>query len=419
VVPPTGALLGVGAATDDILSQGGDRDPSPWPRRLAVIGALTLAAVAGVVYASLPRHPHPSASTAPTTVTASPGSVPPGVAAPDRPAEPDGISGPTVAWAGSLRLPVAGPQPAWFSPATGRAELIVGLPDDSAGYQFIRIGGGWAVQASPAGRTECGDCAVPSLPVWFLADGARSVTRVGTANQVTPAAAAGAVWLTSYPPTADADTAARTAREVSAAGRPMGAPVRLPPGYVIYQATDRGLLLAPITQPSGGTAYKLWNPGDPQASRTFADVVAASPGDIAWTPSCAATCQVQVLDLATGRRTVVELPAGSSGAGGAFSPSGGLLALLVSSGGDGGPAGGPAVRLEVASVTSGRLTAVPGTSVSSDALVDFGWPTSGDSLVAEFIFATKVQVASWHPGATRLAVTAIQPGPNQASLVVG
>jgi len=232
---------------DDILSQGGDRDPSPWPRRLAVIGALILAAAAGVVYASLPRHSHPPAATAPTTVTASPASGPAGAAAPDLPAEPDGLGGPTAAWAGSLRLPVAGPHPAWFSPATGRSEPIAGLPDDSAGYQFVRIGGGWAVQASPAGRTECGDCTMPSLPVWFLADGARSVTRVGTANQVTPAAAAGAVWLTSYPPTADADTAARTAREVSAAGRPLGAPVTLPSGYVIDQATDRGLLLAPIS----------------------------------------------------------------------------------------------------------------------------------------------------------------------------
>jgi hypothetical protein len=64
-------------------------------------------------------------------------------------------------------------------------------------------------------------------------------------------------------------------------------------------------------------------------------------------------------------------------------------------------------------------TGSSGTSVSSDAQVDFGWPTGGDSLVAEFIFATKVQVASWHPGASRLAVTAIQPGPDQASLVVG
>jgi hypothetical protein len=397
---------------DDILSQGGDRDPSPWPRRLAVIGALTLAVVAGVVYASVPRHPHPPAAAAPATGTAGP--APAGVTAPDQPAEPDGIGGPTVAWADRLLLPVAGPRPAWFSPATGRSEPIAGLPLDSAGYQFTRIGGGWAVQASSAGRTECGDCTTPSLPVWFLADGARSVTRVGLANQVTPAAAADAVWLTSYPPTADADTAARTAREVSAAGRPLGAPVSLPPGYVIYQATDRGLLLAPIIQQSGGTVDKLWNPADPHASRTFDDVVAASPADIAWTSPCAATCPVQVLDLTTGRRTVVELPAGSSAAGGAFSPSGGLLALVLSSGDD----GGRAVRLEVASVTSGRLTAVPNASVGGDVLVDLGWPTTGDSLVAEFIFATKAQVASWHPGATRLAVTAI-PGQDQAWLVVG
>jgi hypothetical protein len=395
---------------DDILSQGGDRDPSPWPRRLAVIGALILAGVAGVVYASVPRHPHPPAVDAPATVTASPG----GVTAPDQPAEPDGIGGPTVAWADRLLLPVAGPRPAWFSPATGRSEPIAGLPLDSAGYQFTRVGGGWAVQASSAGRTECGDCTAPALPVWFLADGARSVTRVGLANQVTPAAAVDAVWLTSYPPTADADTAARTAREVSAAGRPLGAPVRLPLGYVIYQATDRGLLLAPISQQSGGTVDKLWNPADPHASRTFNNVVAAGPADIAWMSPCAVTCPVQVLDLATGRRTVVELPAGSSADGGAFSPSGGLLALLLSSGGD----GGRAVRLEVASVTSGRLTAVPNASVGGDVLVDLGWPTTGDSLVAEFIFATKAQVASWHPGATRLAVTAI-PGQDQAWLVVG
>jgi hypothetical protein len=49
--------------------------------------------------------------------------------------------------------------------------------------------------------------------------------------------------------------------------------------------------------------------------------------------------------------------------------------------------------------------------------VGFGWPTSGDSLVAEFIFPAKVQLASWHPGATRLAVAVL--GAEQASLVVG
>jgi hypothetical protein len=77
------------------------------------------------------------------------------------------------------------------------------------------------------------------------------------------------------------------------------------------------------------------------------------------------------------------------------------------------------MRLDVASVADGRLTAVPGTSVSSDALFSFGWPTGSDSLVAEFNFMPIMQLASWHPGASRLAVTVIQPGPTEASLIDG
>jgi len=398
---------------DDILSQGGDGGPSRRPRRLALIGVPVLVAIATIVYLGLGRHPHAPAAAVPAPAGTAPVSV--GLAGPGVPAEPDGIGGPALPWSGSLRLPVAGSQPAWFSPATGGAEPIGGLPADSSGYQFIRIDGGWVVQADAAGNTAGGDWAVPPLPVWFLADGGRSVTRVGTANQVAPAATAGAVWLTSYPPGADPATAARTAREVSLTGAPLGPPVRLPAGYTIYQATDRGLLLAPVSQQPGTLAYMLWNPADPRASRTFGEVIAASPAEIAWTPPCAATCQVRLLDLATGRQAAVELPAGSSAAGGAFSPSGGFLALQVGSGDD----GALAMQLEVASVTSGRLTPVPGTSVSSDALAGFGWPASADSLVAEFIFATKVQLVSWHPGATRLAVAVIRPGQDQAWLVVG
>jgi hypothetical protein len=388
---------------EDILSQGGDRQPSRWPRRLAAIGAVIVVAVASIVYLGLGHRPHFPAATPPTPVTTSAA------------AEPDGIAGPALPWAGSLRLPVAGTQPAWFSPATGGSAPIGSLPVDSAGYHFTRASGGWVVQASSAGVTGCGDCTVPSLPVWFLADGARSATRVGRANQVTPSATAGAVWLTTYPPTADPDTAARTAREVSLAGVPTGPPVRLPTGYVIYQATDRGLLLAPVRQRPGTPAYKLWNPADPQASSTFDGVIAASPAEIAWTPPCAQTCRVRVLDLVTGRQAVVELPARSFAAGAAFSPSGDYLALQVMS--DEG--GGPSTRLEVASVASGRLTALPGTSVGGDTVVDFGWPTSGDSLVAEFVFPAKVQLASWHPGATGLAVAVIRSGQDQASVVVG
>jgi hypothetical protein len=395
---------------DDILSQGGDREPSPWPRRLAVIGALLLV-IGGVVYLILPRHPHPTAAAVPAP-------APTGLAAPGLPAEPDGIGGPTLPWADSLRLPATGTRPAWFSPATGRSAPIGGLPADSSGYQFTRIAGGWAVLASSAGKTAHDDYAVPPLPVWFLADGARSVTRVGTANQVAPAAAAGALWLTSYPLGAGAGTAAGTAREVSLTGAPLGAPVRLPPGYVIDQATDRGLLLAPVSPQGRTTADKLWDTAASRSSRTFDSVIAATPNEIAWAPRCGSLCLVQVLNLATGRQTVVELPKGSSAASAAFSPGGGFLALQLSLDNTGDD-GALAMQLEVASVTSGRLTAVPGTFVSSDALVGFGWPADSDSLVAEFIFTTKTQLASWHPGASRLAVTVVPPGPDQASLIVG
>jgi hypothetical protein len=212
--------------------------------------------------------------------------------------------------------------------------------------------------------------------------------------------------------------AAGTAREVSSTGSPLDPPVKLPTGYFIDQATDRGLLLAPANPQQGTPAYQLWNPGAPRDSRAFPGVIAASPTEIAWTTPCVSTCRIQVLDLATGRQTAVALPAASSVASAAFSPSGSFLALQVSSD-SAGDDGALAVRLEVASVASGRLTAMPGTFVSSDALDGYGWPTSGDSLVAEFIFTTKTQLASWHPGATSSAVTVIRPGNTQASLILG
>lgn len=403
---------------DDVLNQGGDREPSPWPRRLAVIAALIGVAVAGAVYLSRPHHQRVPVTALPATGTASQAPGPAGSAVSGLPNEPNGIAGRTLPWASSLRLPAAGTQPAWFSPASGRSQPIGGLPDVSSGYRFVRIAGGWAVQANPAASVDCINCPGPPVPVWFLADGARSVARVGTANLVAPSATAGAVWLTSYPVGASTTSAAATAREVRLTGAPMGAAVRLPSGYVIGQATDRGLLLAPVSQSWGTPTYKLWDPAAPRASRTFTGVIAASPTEIAWTPRCATRCRVQVLKLATGRHIMITLPLASSASSGAFSPSGGLLALQVSiaSTGDGG---GLALQLEVASITTGRLTVVPGTFASSDALVGFGWPARGDSLVAEFIFTAKTQLASWHPGATIPAVRAIRPGNPQASLVLG
>ena len=391
---------------DDIISQGGARDPGPWPRRLTVIAALIVLVVGGGAYLTRSLVSHPSPVTA--------GQTRAGPTAAGLPPEPEGIAGQTLAWDRDLRLPTAGARPVWFSPATGGAEPIGGLPPNRSGYQFTRVAGGWAIQASQAVPAGCASCAGPPTPAWFLPDGAQSVTMLGTASLVAPAGADGAVWLTSYPPGANRATASGTAREAGTVGA-HAAPVRLPPGYAISQGTVSGLLLAPVSQ-QPGARDELWNRSAGKAGPVFAGVLAASPDEIAWTPRCAGC--VQVLNLATGKRTEIALPAGSSAVNAAFSPDGGFLALQLSVGspGDGGELG---MRLEVAPVITGRLTPVPGTWVSSDALIGFGWPAAGDSLVARFSFTTKMELTSWSPGASRPAVKIIPPGSDEASLILG
>jgi len=400
-------------AVPDILSQGGGHQSGPWPRRAAAAAVLVLVAVTIVHY--LPRSRH---GTARPAVTAA---LPPlplavsgdaGVAA-----EPGGITGQTLSWPGGLRLPAAGQRPVWFWPGTGRVAPIGGLPRQPSGYQFVRAAGGWAVQAGPAAEAGCGSCAGPRRAVYFLADRAQAVSQVGLADAVAPGAA-GTLWLTSYPPDAEPRTAAGMAREVSIAGRPIGPQLRLPAGYLIEQGTDRGLLLAPVAQDSGTMPDTLWDPAPPQSSRAFAAVIAASATEIAWAPPCVARCRVQVLNLATGRQVSVELPAASSVSTAAFSPDGGFLAVQLGFSDDADD-GAMAVQLQLASMNSGRLTVVPETWVSSDALVGFGWAAGSGSLVAELSFTTKVQLASWHPGASRLAIAVLRPQHSPASLVVG
>ncbi len=404
----------------DILTQGEEREPNPWPPRLASAAVLAALLIVALVH-YLPGHGHaqPRAPRAAATASRAPAAeVGPEQPLPGLPGQADGIIGQASLRDGTLQLPVAGAQPAWFWPATGRVERISGLPRERSGYQFTRIGGGWALQPGPGQRPGCPGCAGQPVPVYFLADQAGSATRIATADQVAPAATAGALWLTSFPRAADMSSTAATAREITDAGAPLGPPLRLPAGYLIERATDRGLLLAPVTRRIT-SAVQLWQPGAQRASRVFPDgVVAASTDEIAWMPPCASACRVRVLHLVTGRSTVIRLPAGTSPANGAFSPDGAFLALQLSFG-SGGDGGALAMQLEVASTATGRLTVVPGTWSSSDALVGFGWPAGGDSLVAELSFLTKVQVAAWRPGAPRLAVVAIGRGQDSATLIVG
>ncbi|HEX4060875.1 MAG TPA: hypothetical protein VHY58_07610 [Streptosporangiaceae bacterium] len=203
---------------------------------------------------------------------------------------------------------------------------------------------------------------------------------MGLADAVAPGVN-GALWLTRYPPDADPGTAAGTAQQVSIAGVPIGPQLKLPAGYLIEQGTTRGLLLAPLAPRLGTVADELWDTASVRASRTFAAVIAVSSTQIAWTPSCATRCRVLVLNLATGRQETAGLPEGRSVAAAAFSPE--------------ADDGGQAVQLELESMASGHLMAVPGTWLSSDALISFGWPTSSDSLIAELAFTTKVQLTLW------------------------
>ena len=187
----------------DILSQGGgDRGTRRWPRWVAVLAVLVVATV--LIVEHLPQAPR----VGPVAV----------VPLPDQANGPAGVSGLAMPRDASLRLPASGQQPGWLWPATGRVQAIRGLPRDSSGYQFIRVAGGWAVQAASGARLRCGGCAGARVPVYFLADDAQSVTPVGTADSVAPGAAAGAVWLTSYPPGAAMSSAAGYAQEVSVAG---------------------------------------------------------------------------------------------------------------------------------------------------------------------------------------------------------
>ena len=222
------------------------------------------------------------------------------------------------------------------------------------------------------------------------------------------------MWLTSYIPTAGNAPAAGLAREVSPTGAQLAPSVSLPTGSVIDQATVRGLLLISPGRQNGKWVYTLWNPASRKAIRTFDDVIAASATDIAWTSGCAPMCRVQVLDLVTGSQSAVGLRPGVGGRR-LVQPQRATFALQLSY----GPDGGVDRRLDVASVATGRLTEVTRTYFTNDVLVDFGWPTEGDNLVAEFAFTPTIQLASWHPGSSRVAVSVLKPGRTQASLIVG
>lgn len=86
-------------------------------------------------------------------------------------------------------------------------------------------------------NASCANCAPRPLPVYYVADGSRVASRIGSAGLTAPAATPGALWLVSYRRGADMSTAAGNAQEVSVTGATLGPRLRLPAGYVIDRGT--------------------------------------------------------------------------------------------------------------------------------------------------------------------------------------
>jgi hypothetical protein len=396
-------------AVSDILSFGRDRPPRrrwrrQWQLAASAVGVAAVLAAVFIWYLPGRQHgtqPRPVATLSPVAPSPVAASVPP--------AKPALMTGQPLPRDIGLSLLLGGHGPAWLQVATGRADPIRGLPRSGNGYQFIRIAGGWAAQPFPV-DPGCDNCAPGPLPVYYLADGSRVASRVGAADFAAPAAIRGALWLVSYRRDADLRTAAGHAQEVSVTGAALGPRVELPAGYAIDRGTRAGLVLVREAAGSGPVRYELWDPGTRRVGRSFVNLIAASPAEIAWL-ECTEGCQVHVMDLSGGPAGQFSLPGRSTAYAGAFSPDGRFLALLVTARitATGQPA---AIRLTVATVASGRITAVPGTMVGSGNGVSFGWQAGSHRLIADLATGTpgqpEWQIAVWGPGDARLSTTLVR-----------
>jgi hypothetical protein len=317
------------------------------------------------------------------------------------------------------RLLLTGSRPGWLQTATGRFQPIIGLPPWAAGYGFTRAAGGWAVRRYSPPQAICQVCDA-SPAVYFVGDQSARATVVGAAYDAAAAASAGDLWLTAYLPGANISAASGTTQEVTVAGQGVGPPSQLPPGYVIDRAVNGGLLLAAYAQKQGPVRDYLWDQGTGQFVRTFTNVIAASPGQIAWDP-CLGMCALKIRTAGAGKHSTVRsvgLADGAWAVAGTFSSDGRLLAVQVTTRlrRDGSAA---ATRLEVINTATGRLTVVPGTTVSSMIGVSFGWQAGRDRLLAALALPSgSVELASWHPGAARMSLQTLRL-PAGASPVLG
>lgn len=308
--------------------------------------------------------------------------------------EPSWMRGRPMPVTVNLRLLVTARDPVWFTSPADTSQPIAGLPRSAYPYSITRIGGGWAAALSPACH-----CQSPKVPVYFIADGSAVARRVGVAQAVYPGQAPGTIWLQ----TRVTSGRASMVMQVTASGRTIGSPVRLPAGFTIQQGAGSALLLAPASQGPGTVTDELWNPRTRRVTRTFPGVIAASGSQVAWgiCPGCA----VHVLDLRTGVARSVRVPARTWAYDGQFSSDGRYLAVHLS-GGVNRDGYATLSRIAIAGLRTGRLTVLPGSSIGNDLpeALTFGWQGGSDTLIATVTGRAVTQAGLWRPGSARLLV---------------
>ena len=316
-------------------------------------------------------------------------------------------------------------QAAWYSTATRQREPIAHLP--AANYDFNRVGGGWSVitsrQSSPCAAYQC---AGPPRQVYFIADGSLTATRIGAGFWVLASGRDGAVWLASYPRSTDniRTTPARI-QLVSTTGQPLSPRYRLPAAYlVVGGGVGNYLLLTPVrSRPP--YASELWDPRTGQVVRRVDNVIAAGPGQIAWSPGCRG-CRAQVLNVSTGKSMTIPIHGGQLS--GFFSDDGRLLAVQLPDHGacqatpTGSTCSGIGGALGVFDTETGAFTMLPGTALRFSVAQSFSWQNGGHRLIVLAepgnSFSDTTQLGYWDPGDTRLRVATIQiPGGGLGAVV--
>lgn len=270
---------------------------------------------------------------------------------------------------------------AWFTVDTG-ALTPVDLPPNREGYLVQAFPGG--VLFRPGITESCNSCPGPPAPVYYAANGSRTVTRVGSANwDAAVTADHGTVWLTSFgratEPYSDRSQTL-TAQKVNLSGHPLEPPVTLPPGYLLAggrlgQPAGRLLLRAWTSADPTVDRYTLWDPSSRAATDIFGSVIAVGSHQIAWiASSCTdAYCPLHLTDSTTGA-TISQLGVrGHMPMLGSYSPDGRHLALLMSAPADGNATG--AAEIALVDEAARRLTLIAGTTL--DIIPTLNWSADG------------------------------------------